>query len=283
MRIVVLADVHANLAALEAVMEDVDGRDPDAVVVAGDVVNRGPEPAACLERLLERRERDGWRLLKGNHEDFILAEHRGNGSRPPWQDEVYRHSTWTARRLGAHLNDLGRWPDRIDLEGPGGALIRTVHASNRDNRSGLYPRMADHEILDRVDPEPAVFCVGHTHVPFLRRIGGRLIVNAGAVGLPFDRNTAAAYAVLAGQGDSWSAHIIRVPYDRRRTEKAFRATGYADEGGPMIPLILDELHYARPNLRHWHLQYEERVARGEMSVTESVDAYLARRRNQHRG
>ena len=60
MKLAVLADIHANLAALETVAAHVEAWQPDAVVVAGDVVNRGPQPAACLDMVLERQRDSGW-------------------------------------------------------------------------------------------------------------------------------------------------------------------------------------------------------------------------------
>jgi predicted phosphodiesterase len=277
MKIAVLSDIHANRAALDAVLEDLDGRAPDQVVVAGDVINRGPEPAACLKRILECRDTYGWHLLKGNHEDFVIQERRPDPARPAWLEEVHRHSIWTSQELEPYLDDVTSWPNQVDIEGPNGSLLRIVHASNIDNRTGLYARMSDEEMLRGVDDQPDVFCVGHTHVPFTRRIRERLVVNAGAVGLPFDGNIDASYALFSSTNGTWSPEIIRVPYDRHITARAYDTTGYRDAGGAMIPLILDELEHARPNLRKWHTYYEAAVASGKMTVPESVEAFLENR------
>ena len=72
MRIAVLSDIHGNLPALRTVIADIDAWSPDLVVVGGDIVNRGPRSGECLDVLVERQWADGWRLLRGNHEDFVL-------------------------------------------------------------------------------------------------------------------------------------------------------------------------------------------------------------------
>lgn len=72
MKIAVLADIHANLPAFETVIDHVGRWALDAVVVLGDVVNRGPRPADCPRLVLERQSSRGWLLLRGNHEDYVV-------------------------------------------------------------------------------------------------------------------------------------------------------------------------------------------------------------------
>ena len=75
MKLAVIADIHANLPALRAVLDHVDAWQPDAVVVAGDIVNRGLG-AECLRLVLERQRLAGWRLVLGNHEEYVIAQSR---------------------------------------------------------------------------------------------------------------------------------------------------------------------------------------------------------------
>jgi len=277
MKIAILSDIHANLHALDAVLSHLDRESPDHVIVAGDVVNRGPFSEQCVARILERKDRDGWIVIKGNHEEFVLEKMNPDPSQPEWEEEVCRHSAWTCSRLEGYLEEIASWPNHVDLEPAAASRIRVMHASTISNRTGIYPKMSDRELLGRIDHEPDVFCAGHTHVPFVRRLESSLVVNAGAVGLPFDRDPRAAFALLQRNGPAWDARIIRVPYDREPAERAFHDTGYLKEGGPMTPLILDELRHARPNLRLWHDHFEHRVAKGELTVDQSVREFLARR------
>lgn len=275
MKIAVLADIHANLVALETVLADIDTWAPDAVMVAGDVINRGPQPVECLERVLERINRDGWKVLRGNHEDFVLTERNPPPDRAAWENEVFRHSTWTSERLGALASAIEAWPDQAEVEAPDGQEVRSVHASMVHNRHGLYEHMSDEDLLASIHPSPAVLAVGHTHVPFVRWLNGTLVVNVGAVGLPFDRDPRASYARLVHEEGGWQASIVRLDYDRAVTETAFHTSRYLADGGPMVTLILDELRHARPRLRHWHDRYEKHVAEGKLTVEESVRKQLA--------
>ncbi|HEX7974983.1 MAG TPA: metallophosphoesterase, partial [Anaerolineales bacterium] len=72
MKLAVLADIHANYVALQAVAAHIQAWQPDAVIVAGDVINRGPRPAECLHFVLEKEKTEGWRLVRGNHEDYVI-------------------------------------------------------------------------------------------------------------------------------------------------------------------------------------------------------------------
>jgi putative phosphoesterase len=274
MKIAVIADIHSNLAALDAVLAEVDAWGPGQVLVAGDVVNRGPQPVECLERILARQRDHGWHVLRGNHEDFVLWTLHPPADELPWQKEVVRFSVWTREQLGDRVTAIAGWPDHVELDGPDGQKVRSVHASMVHNRHGLYAHMSDDELYASMTPAPAVLCVGHTHVPFIRRIEQTLLLNAGAVGLPFDRDPRAAWAKLEYVQGAWHAEVLRVEYDRALTEEAVFSSGFADQGGPMVPLILDELRHARPRLRQWHDEFEPLVAQGAMTVEESVTELL---------
>lgn len=274
MRIAVLSDIHANRAAMDAVLVAVSSERPDHVVVAGDVINRGPDPRACLDAVLARRKTDGWMLLKGNHEDFILQEAARTTDQQPWEQQLYAHTRWTLHRVHERLAEIAAWPDRLSLEGPDGSEVRFVHASMRGNRQGLYEHMEAPLLAELAAPPPAVLVAGHTHIPFVRAIDGTLIVNAGAVGMPFDGIADASFALLEWRAGRWNARIHRVAYDRERARRAFVDKGYLAEGGPMVRLILDELEHARPRLNLWHRHYEARVAAGELSIEESVESLL---------
>ena len=70
-KVAVISDIHANAAALEAVLDHVERWAPDHVIVAGDVINRGPEPVVCLTTIREKEEK-GWNVVIGNHEEYVL-------------------------------------------------------------------------------------------------------------------------------------------------------------------------------------------------------------------
>ena len=80
MKLAVLADVHSNWPALQAVAADIERWQADRVVVAGDVINRGPRPVECLDFVLSSA--NGWRLVLGNHEEYVLSH--VNDANPSW-------------------------------------------------------------------------------------------------------------------------------------------------------------------------------------------------------
>jgi hypothetical protein len=170
-------------------------------------------------------------------------------------------------------------PLQIDLNGPNGAQVCIVHASIYNNRDGVFPRTTDDELRCKISlpdrPAPALFCTAHTHWPLIRQLGETLVVNVGSVGLPFDGDHRAAYGQLTWRQGQWQAEIIRLEYDWQQTEQDFFKSGYLEEGGPMVELILDELRTAQPNLFRWHHLYEAAILAYEISIEEAVANYLA--------
>ncbi len=275
MRIAVLSDLHANRHAFDALLAELAALRPDHVVVAGDVINRGPDPRSCLEEVLDRARTQRWRALKGNHEEFVLRADGGEGDRPGWERLLYAHTRWTRDRVRDLLPAVAAWPDHLSLTGPDGSEVRFAHASMRGNRHGMYEDMEAPVLADLAAPPPSVLVVGHTHIPFIRTLdGGTLIINAGAAGLPFDGCTDPSYAVLDWRDGGWRADIRRFTYDRAAQEEAYASSGYLDGGGPMVRLILHEHRQARPCLGLWHRRYEPAVAAGKLSIEDSVARLL---------
>lgn len=274
MRVAVLSDIHANLAALQAVLAHLDGLAPDAVMVGGDVVNRGPQPRECLELVLDRAGRDNWSIIKGNHEEYVLRAAEGMGGLAPWEAKIMAHSRWTAEKIPDLLDQIEAWPDHVTLHAPDRSQLGCYHASRKGNRAGLYESMEEDELVRHTHPAPPALCVGHTHIPFVREVRGKMLVNSGSVGMPFDGDPRAAYALLEWHPEGWTAEIMRVPYDRGVTERAYHEQGYIPDGGPLTILILEELLRARPLVGQWHRLYEKAVAAGKITVEDSVAEML---------
>jgi predicted phosphodiesterase len=273
-KIAVLVDIHANQVAFKAVLADIEAWDPDEVVLAGDVVNRGPRPAECL-LLAEKLERErGWRLVRGNHEDYVLFVSKPGAPLSGIELEVHRGSYWTFCRLGGDISTLEAMPFQQSLAGPDGREVRIVHASMRGNRDGIFPETRDLTLRKQIDPPPAVFVSGHTHRPLVRRLGETLVVNTGSAGLPFDLDHRPAYARLSWSEMGWEAEIVRVPYDLEAAVADFFTTGFIPEAGPLADLVLVELREARSQLFQWACLFQERCLAGELSMEASVKAFL---------
>jgi len=294
MKVAVLADIHANLPALQSVVAHIDQWQPDCVVVAGDIVNRGPSPLACWQRVAQYRQegKDGqrvpWHILKGNHEEYVISHTHPH---PPWnpaQAEIFRGSEWTYEQLGPSIvAELDALPLAFELDeqahclevnsASANAIARFTHGSMRGTRDGIYTRTSEADLwLQMGANPPPLFCVGHTHQPLIRQLGSHVIVNVGSVGMPFDGDWHAAYAQLVWQHHQWQTEIIRLPYDRAQTERDYIDTGFLTHAGALTKLMLRELRVARGQLYTWSQEYEARTLADELTVAQSVDEYLQR-------
>lgn len=245
MRLAVIADIHGNLHALEAVLADVVRSQVDALVVNGDLVNRGPNNEAVLERV---RDLDA-PITLGNHDDLMRKWVKRDPDLPAewFDDPFWRGTAWAAERLerSGWIDALTRLPmtHRIDLVGAPSVLIS--HGSPRHYREGYGKLLSDESLEEIVRFEPADVLVGsHTHRPLLRRWGGHLVLNSGAVGAPFNGDEHAQYLLLTLRGREWLPEFRRVPYDRDGALRAFETTGFLEQGGLSAHIFYQELLHA---------------------------------------
>lgn len=276
MKVAVLSDVHGNLPALQAVIAHIDGWSPDAVVVGGDIVNRGPMSGKCLNLLIDRQQQDGWYLLRGNHEDFVLDCNDPNRPRSGPAFEMKQFAHFALHQVSDNVDVLKALPDVYEYLPPDSQLLRVVHASMRSNRDGIYPMTGDDEIRRQIAPAPAVFVTGHTHRPLMRRVDDTLVVNIGSVGSPFDDDRRAGYGRFVWQNGRWAAEIVRIDYDYNQVEEDYVRSGFLVEGGPLAQLMLVELRKARGLIHRWAGQYEAAVLEGRLSLEESVRLLLCK-------
>jgi predicted phosphodiesterase len=242
--------------------------------VGGDIVNRGPCSGACLELLLERQDRDGWHLLRGNHEDFVLdcRNHDAPLHGPEYEMRQFAH--FALHQMGANADILQVLPDIFEQTAPNGEILRVVHASMRSNRDGIYPVTPENELRQLIAPPPAVFVTGHTHRPLIRHVDSTLVVNIGAVGSPFDDDRRAGYGRFTANSSHWQAEIVRLDYDYRQVETDYWESGFLTEGGPLAQLMLVELRKARGLIFRWASRFEEAVLAGRLTLEESVRLLL---------
>jgi putative phosphoesterase len=190
-RIVVLADIHGVLPALEAVLAEPEVRSADTVVLAGDIAS-GPMPVETLDLLVSLGERAVW--VRGNADRELVSMARGEfeGTAP---DEV---SPWAAKQLRAdQVELLDQLPTSVTI---GDTLF--CHATPRDDEEMVLvdspiSRWAD--VLSEVPEEVRTIVCGHTHMPFARQVDRRLVVNAGSVGMPYGA-PGASWALLTSAG-----------------------------------------------------------------------------------
>ena len=229
MRVAALYDIHGNLPALEAVLQDVRQAGVDQIVVGGDVVP-GPMVRETLRRLLDLDLPT--HFIHGNGELAILAQMAGartgsvtywgttSGARPPENVvEIYR---WTAAQLQPEFEPvLARWPKTLQLEIDGLGQVLFCHSTPRSETEAFTRLTAEDRLLPLFEPlQVAVVVCGHTHMQFDRRVGRTRVVNAGSVGAPFGEP--GAYWLLLGP----DVQLRRTAYDFAAAAERIRDTGY---------------------------------------------------------
>ncbi len=228
MRVAVLADIHGNVLALDAVLADVERQSVDAVVVLGDLADRGPFP----HKVIERVQAAAHVVLLGNTDEMFLQMDRRDVPEAWVEAEQYAPVRWTYARLTqADLAFLGSLPEQHTLDVPGLPPVRFVHGSPRSNKEPVYPDRNPHaaDMLRMIDED--VLALAHTHIAWQAHAGRKLAFNPGSVGQPFGGDPRAQYALLTGRRGRWEVEQRAVDYDRAALDEAFRASGLLAEGG----------------------------------------------------
>jgi putative phosphoesterase len=180
-RVAALYDVHGNLPALEAVLEELRAEGVDAIVSGGDVV-WGPLPGETLHRIEEA----------ATH--FV----RGNADRHVAGDDDSAPTRWCGERLTQSERDrLMAWPERVELDVDGIGRVLLCHASPHDDEAGFTEATREEVAAPLLaDVEADLVVCGHTHAQFDQRFGGVRVVNAGSVGMPAEGRRGAFWALL---------------------------------------------------------------------------------------
>ena len=182
----VISDVHGNMPALEAVLDDMP--EVDALVNAGDVVGYNPYPSDCVEEVRSR----GTVSVQGNHDRAVAGETKFG-----FHTDAGRAVEWTRERID---EDERGWLDGLPAERETvlkGVRVKTVHGAPGEPDRYIYPRDFSPSLLGGED----VLVLGHTHVQVKREFDEGVVVNPGSVGQPRDSDPRAAYALLEAKGD----------------------------------------------------------------------------------
>jgi putative phosphoesterase len=225
--VALLYDIHGNLAALEAVLDDARQADVGGFVLGGDYALFGPWPLETVERL---RALEAGQWIRGNVD-------RWTGDPTAAPDDPVPQSAISACReeLGDDLvAELASLPEQLVRYG-----VRFCHGSPVSDVKSFFPEPAplEPELLGDARERTIVF--GHTHLPF-RREGpdGIDLVNPGSVGIPLDGDTRASYALLSDDG---RIEHRRVEYDQRASAAALRER----YDGAFAEVIANRIEFAR--------------------------------------
>jgi predicted phosphodiesterase len=220
--VAVLSDIHGVLPALDSVLAEPDVAGADRVVLTGDLA-AGPLPVATLDRLAGLGDRALW--VRGNADRELVQLAHGDVAEVP--DPI---APWAAGQLRADQVELLAGLPRTVTAGVAGlGEVLFCHATPRDDEEVVLAdsrmeRWAD--VLSGLPAGISTVVLGHTHMPFCRLAGGRLVVNPGSVGMPYGR--AGAHWALLGPG----VQLRRTEFDAAAAcAQITAASGYPDAAG----------------------------------------------------
>lgn len=218
MKLAVISDIHGNWVALEAVLDALKGMGVDRILCAGDVVNFGPQPNECVQRL----KTGGILTVCGNTDREALEPPALAANASRRMREIEAIAAWGRRQLTqASRHWLAGLP-LVHCEGP---ELMVVHATpHGDSEMALQ----EHRLEQHFGPNILVIVAGHLHRPFIESVeGGRLWINAGSVGRPTDGDPRASFVTLERTvaGGAWTAQVHRVDYELPAAAAAIRRAG----------------------------------------------------------
>jgi predicted phosphodiesterase len=227
-----MADVHGNLAALEAVLADPH----DILICLGDTVGYGPEPGACVRRIMARAEL----VLRGDHDHALATD-----TMPRCAPSVQWLAEATAQLGEAQLSAseraaLAKLPLRVSRT-IDGARYHMVHATPSDPLYRHLEPLSDAWEEEMWELDADLVLVGHTHLQFRREVAGRTILSPGSVGQPKDGDPRAAYIII----EDGTVSFCHAAYPVERTVDALARSGVEPAAAAALAQLL---RTGRPSL-----------------------------------
>jgi predicted phosphodiesterase len=299
-RIAVLADIHGNLPALEAVIAELERLQPELVLLNGDLINCVPFSAQVIDRV---RSQD-WVVVRGNHEFYYLdfgTERAPLDSQDPLR---WGQLHWLVEQISpAQGRYLALLPDERTLYLPGLQPIGMAHGIPGNNRVGFFNELPEAQVAEKLRPvTPRTFISAHTHVQVDRHIYSRTtealvqtsdlpptgeaagqrhwhLINPGSIGLPLNGDPQAQFALLEAvteekQPGGWRVLFQRVAYDRRPALAAYGESGMAEAGGVMTTLFYWQLVTAHPEVNYFFRWAKGNGVNTDQAIDEAFHRYV---------
>lgn len=276
MRIAILADIHGNLAALEAVLIELERLQPDHVIVNGDLINAVPYSVEVIDRVRAQN----WVVVRGNHEFYYLDF--GTTRAVEGSADIVRWGQlhWLVERIRKDQGDyLGMLPDERVLYLPGTQPVAIAHGVPGRNRVGFYSEQSAASIASELTlVKSPTFISAHSHVQVDRHVSLSItpqanssalpqegnhhhgmverrwhVINPGSVGLPLNGDVTAQFAMITSVPEEkvaggWQATLHRVAYDRRSMLEGFATSGMLAAGGVVTEIFYWEVVTAEPEI-----------------------------------
>jgi putative phosphoesterase len=223
MRILLLADIHGNWPALQALAEP-----HDVCICLGDLVDYGLEPAACIDWV----RRHAHHAVRGNHDHGVAQDVAVSGR------NGFRYLTSVTRPLTREriseddLRYLSRLPlsQMVTLDE---TRFLLVHATPRDPLDEYAPPEVEFWQRRLRDVEAEVVCVGHTHQPYVLEVGDKLVINPGSLGQPRDGDPRGSYAVI----EDYKVELKRLEYPVEETVRVIQESSLPEEARETLAAV----------------------------------------------
>jgi predicted phosphodiesterase len=300
LRLAILADIHGNIFALQAVAAKLEQLQPDAVIVNGDIINAIP----FSDQVVDFLRGTDWIVVRGNHEFYYLDY--ASGRAPADRDDAERWGQlhWLMTHLRPDQgNYLAALPDDLTLFFPETAPIRIAHGTPGNNRQGFSNTMPAEDIAAALRDIPQqTFINAHTHVQIDRIITERdqgqeavgdpayfleeqpqesrvwHVINPGSAGQPLNGDTRAQFAIIESVSPDtvpggWRVSHYRIPYDRRPALEGYHTTGMLEAGGVISELFYWELVTAEREIPFFFLWRRANLPPDDLSFRQAFEAY----------
>jgi len=189
----VLGDIHGNITALEAVLDNIDKEEVDGVIILGDILMVGPAPYEVLNKIKQINP-ECW--ISGNT-DLWFDDMKDSSQKTEKEKELYQYYRYAKQKISEKdVSDLITLPVQKAIN-INGLDVLCVHGSPRSVVEIMDHRIPYEKLEEIVAgvKEEIIVC-GHSHVPFIGSINGKYVMNTGSVGRSLDGNTSASYGII---------------------------------------------------------------------------------------
>lgn len=272
LRLAILADIHGNLPALEAVVADLAQSAPDLIYLAGDLVNRCP----WSNEVVEHVRAAGWPSVQGNHDLIVGTLDLDTPPHPFGNQARFPDLWWTLNHIKPEYRDyLAGLPPTLRIDLPDAPPLRMVHGIPGDPFVGFEPGATAANREKAAGVEEPYLIAAHTHRAMHETIDGLHILNPGGVGISHDGDPRAHYLILTADNQAWIPDFRIVDYPRGQVRQAFYDSGFMEYAGPMGELHLRTVttgHAWASDFNYW---MRDQPAAMHKDIELAVSTYLA--------
>ncbi|MGG3449473.1 metallophosphoesterase family protein [Domibacillus aminovorans] len=227
MKMAFISDIHGNAVALEAVLKDIEKKQVDTIYVLGDICYRGPEPKRSLQLVQSLNVN----VIKGNADEWVVRGVK-KGEVPDQSLEMMnKEREWIVSKLNKEdIDYLNELPTELHFE-EAGLTINAFHATPDSLFDVVLPVESDDTIKTKLmtSTESDIYVYAHIHKPYIRYINGKVIINIGSVGLPFDGVKKSSYAIVDIEDKCVSTSIERVEFDLEKVIRQYEELDYPNQ------------------------------------------------------